>query len=494
MNSQKSKIQNNKFLSYLLKNKSYLLYSLIISFVFFGLFSRINYTTDTYADIMGSFEEISYNFLGAGRFFTYLLYLIYKVGFSFNFVYYISFIIAIFATALSVYILGKFLQKTYSKTNKILPFLLATIVVINPFTIELLFYFEKGIMISAILFAILGAIAFREYYVKKNKRTLFLSFVFALLCSCSYQGIVGLYLILCVAFILLDSESIAKIIKLLATCATIYILAIILNLLLAKMINGATKSGISNIDIVATIKMLANGSIRMIGLYNIVPASIVYGLLVVAYISYVKHSKKISYKSFNLKLIFLIVVTIGVAVLPYISQSSNNIWFVPRSSFPFAAGLFVMLSFIVLQKNVSEVTFTIATLACLIVLSIEFSNFNQVIINHYQVNAVDKTVASQINNKIVEFEKSNNTKITTATIVYDKNISYTYPETKTLGDVQTMAFATPWSDINALNYYTGNHLEKTAPSDSDRELCLESDTIIPDIIFTNENTILICKH
>lgn len=480
----------NKILSYLSSNRKELLYSIIITLIFFGSFYRMNYTTDTYADIMGNYANISSNFLGAGRFFAYALYMLYKIGISINYVYLVSFTLAILSISASIFILGGYLQSIV-KSKKTLPYLLATLLVINPFTIELLFYLEKGIMTSAILFAILGAISFHKYTKKQQKAQLFISFLFAFLCCCSYQGIIGLYITLSATFMLLDNNRTK--IKSFILCTLIYLAAIIANILIAKLINGSTKSSVANLDILESIKALTSGSIRMVALYNIIPAIIVYLLLAFTIISFICNTNTKNKTSY-IELLVIIILIIGSSILPYLSQSPNNIWFVPRSSWPFAAGISIILIYIYGQKSVKAKTLNIAKASCCIMLLLEFLSFNQIIIDHYQTNAIDKEVISQIGEKISEFEKSNNTKITNVSIIHDDSIIYTYPQKRAIGDAQVMAMATSWSDVNSLNYYTGRNLTPTRISNLDNVDCSNNNNIQLDVIFPTKDIVVICKH
>ena len=477
--------------AFLNKNWKELSYSLIITLVFFGAFSRMNYTTDTYADIAGSFSDISGNFLGAGRFFACALYVLYKIGINIYIVYSISFILAILAIALSIFVLGRYICVYISKKKKLLPYILATVLVINPFTIQLLFYFEKGVMASAILFAILGAITLHQYTKQKTKSKLLISFIFTLLSCCSYQGIVGLYIILSTLFILLDKNTNTKIIKKLSPCILIYLSAIVINLLLSKLINGSTKGGVSNINFLATLGALGKGIGKMLSLYNIVPAIIIYSLLVLVFISYLR--KKKQEKSFFIDLVLLAILIVSVAILPYMSQSPDSIWFVPRSSWPFAAGVATLIIFICGQVDAKRKTLNMATFSCCLILLLELFSFNQIIIDHYQMNAIDKETIVQIGERITEFEDANNTKITNVAVVRDSNISYVYPNQKSVGDAQVMAMATNWSDVNAINYYTDRDM-RSIQVDEKNEFCKDSDKLSLDIVFIEQDTLVICKH
>lgn len=490
-----SKRQTNiqKIKSYLIKNKKELIYSVGITLIFFGVFYRINYTTDTYFDIKGSFSDVSTNFLKAGRFITFALYVLYKIGLNFRIVYLISFILAIIAISLSIFILGKYLQREYMDKQKILPFVLSTVLVINPFTIELLFYLEKGVMASAILFGILSALSFHQYTRQKSKRTLFISFIFVLLSCFSYQGVVGLYVILSAALILLDKNKNKKHITDLLLCIFIYLSTIVLNLLLAKIIIGSTKSSTLGANFLATLEVLANGISRMLNYYEIIPSIIVYLILVLICISYIQRAKSDEIKHFSIKLVGLVVLIIGFSILPYLSQSPENIWFVPRSSWPFAAGISIVAIFICGQKEAKKSTLNIAMASCCALLFLEFFSFNQIIIDHYQTNDLDREILTQVGERITEYEDTNDVEITKVAVIRDDNISYIYPNKKIVGDAQVMAMATNWSDVNALNYYTNRNLGAVEVSEENYS-CPDIYKASLDISFIGQDTVVICKH
>ena len=109
------------------------------------------------------------------------------------------------------------------------------------------------------------------------------------------------------------------------------------------------------------------------------------------------------------------------------------------------------------------------------------------------MNAIDKETIVQIGERITEFEDANNTKITNVAVVRDSNISYVYPNQKSVGDAQVMAMATNWSDVNAINYYTDRDM-RSIQVDEKNEFCKDSDKLSLDIVFIEQDTLVICKH
>ena len=62
---------------------------------------------------------------------------------------------------------------------------------------------------------------------------------------------------------------------------------------------------------------------------------------------------------------------------------------------------------------------------------------------------------------IEDYEKQTGNKITKIAIYQDKYLTYTYPNLKTSGDINTRAFCTEWAANSIINYYSGRQLEST---------------------------------
>ena len=100
----------------------------------------------------------------------------------------LSTIIAIFAITVSIYKLFYLLKNEIVK-NELIATLISVMVIINPFSIELFLYIEKGVMTLAILFSILAVDEFVKLLKDKTKKKDFiLSIVYMCLSIFSYQG------------------------------------------------------------------------------------------------------------------------------------------------------------------------------------------------------------------------------------------------------------------------------------------------------------------
>ena len=147
---------------------------LLITLVFFGAFIKINYTTDTYAVIEGLHRAILGNFLQSGRFITAIFFAIFvKLHVSIKVAYVVSYIVAIFAITLSIYKTYNLIKNEILSDNEkknILVILISILLIINPFSIELMIYIEKGIMALSILFSICAVEKFVAYLKEENKK------------------------------------------------------------------------------------------------------------------------------------------------------------------------------------------------------------------------------------------------------------------------------------------------------------------------------------
>src|SRR5574344_1726485 len=123
---------------------------LLITLVFFGIFLKMDFATDTYSVFGDTQRNIFNHFLLSGRMVTAMWWGIScKLNMSQYVIYILSFLLAIFSITLSLYKVYKIIKEDIK--SDILSILLSTIIIINPFSIELFMYIEKGILTLAIL-------------------------------------------------------------------------------------------------------------------------------------------------------------------------------------------------------------------------------------------------------------------------------------------------------------------------------------------------------
>ena len=140
----------------------------MIFLIFFGIFIKPEYALDTYVILNNPVKHII-GALSQGRFIKGLLYVfILNNGMSFSIKYIVSYILAMLCTILSIYKLHNIISKNIK--DKIVSLIISTLIIINPFSIELMLFYEKGVMWLGVLSAIYALDFFIKYFDEKKDK------------------------------------------------------------------------------------------------------------------------------------------------------------------------------------------------------------------------------------------------------------------------------------------------------------------------------------
>lgn len=160
-----------------------------ITLIFFGIFIRFEFATDTYASLSMGIRTFFNQFGSSGRFIIAFFGVALKLlKIKNDTVYLLSFLMAIVCMILSLYKLYNVVKDDIKdeKFKKIIPIL----IVLNAFSIELFLFIEKGIMIFAILMCVFAVDNLVKGLDKKDKKYFIISAILVFLANCSYQGVV----------------------------------------------------------------------------------------------------------------------------------------------------------------------------------------------------------------------------------------------------------------------------------------------------------------
>ena len=463
-----------------LKDKN-LYISLLISLVFFAIFIKLEYATDTYSLFEEAVSTRVNHFLLSGRFVTALWWgAVNFFHLSDYLIYLSSFALAIICITLSIYSL--FLVFSKKIKNEAICLLVSTIIIINPFTIELFLFLEKGILTFAVLLSVLAFCEFAKY-LDGNKKALKYVFIFMLIATFSYQGVIGLFIALSTAYIVFNTKSIKNFIKNNVIVLLGYGVPAIINLLIIRLffsndrVNGA-------INFSESIQKVLNGTKEMIDSYTILPENtlkIAIGILAILIIVLIIINKKDKIGSKLLKilgLVYVFVATLGITIIPQLMQNTESIWFVPRSTYPFGAIIGIMCMYLLYLACREELDVTskiegknnVITLQnivnifvgtiCVVMLLMQLYSFNKIEIDHYTVNYLDKINSLKIGEEIKLYEQETGNNITKICVYNDMNVTYSYKGLWSNKDTNITGFNPEWSIVNMINYY--NNLDLTA--------------------------------
>jgi hypothetical protein len=193
-----------------LKDKK-LYFFLLISILFYGALTKLNFMTDTYAVFETSARDMAKHFITSGRFVTALWYSICVfLNLKWNIVYIISFAVAIFSATIAMYKLYTIIMKEIS--NDRIATLISILIIANLFSIELFLYIEKGILILSVLFCVLAFEQIIKYF-DGRKKSLIYAIIYMIFANFSYQGTVALFVALSLVWIVKYTKDIKSFVK-----------------------------------------------------------------------------------------------------------------------------------------------------------------------------------------------------------------------------------------------------------------------------------------
>lgn len=164
-----------------------------ITLIFFGGMTKIEYSSDSYLFFLETWDKPFNHFLGLGRFTSAFFWLL-LCKTNFKIMYIISYVIALIVTTLSMYELDKLLKKDIK--NQFITALISVLIIINSFSLELMLFYEKGILTLSVLLNILAIKRLNYAFETKEKKHYILCFIYMLLAYFSYQGTVALFIAL----------------------------------------------------------------------------------------------------------------------------------------------------------------------------------------------------------------------------------------------------------------------------------------------------------
>ena len=168
----------------------------------------------------------------------------------------------------------------------------------------------------------------------------------------------------------------------------------------------------------------------------------------------------------------IIIGNLVVTIFPQIMQNTASIWFVPRSTYTFAALLGILLVYLFMNTEVNIKLEKLLLIALIIYLSIQYVSFQNIARDRY--------------------EKETNNRVSKISFYEGNSKKYTYPKLFVNGDTNIKAFYPEWSRLNALNYYLNRKLENVENDEkieehyfkdkiweyyNDEQIIIEGDTV-----------------
>lgn len=461
----------------------------LITLVFYGIMIRPDYATDTYANIYMSKSDVVGAFLGSGRPFTMLFFLLSKLlHLDVKIVCLISFAIAILATTVAMVVLDRLYKKFIS--SNILRLAVTVTTIINPFTVEMFLFLEKGMMMSSVMFAVIAAWYLTRWMAGRNRRDILLSILMLCLSACCYQGGVGLFAVVSMIAMLatfmkeprlcLRMRSYAQTMSI---GAVVYFAGCLSSLLVAKvsstLLHVASRTN-GGINFGEQTRKLLGGIAQMVHMYDIVSARFlvvaILGLVVVTIIGLRLKRNRRNIPRYIIAIIFISLVCFVAAVAPQVVISSNFIWFAPRSTYSYGALFGAVMAVSLLyggQGKPKPVVDCLMLGAAGLWMVYLFFNNNTILTDHYVMIKNDLARSQQIDAVLQDmYPGASNTRVMVANDGYPDKI---YKDLFTAVDINASAFSTRWSYITAINYWNNRQYIEIKTSDWFSSYCAAHD-------------------
>ena len=435
-----------------------LFFYFFISVIFFGLLFKMEYATDTYSVFNFDKQAIFNQYAMSGRFVTAIIGKMVKIlNLSEQAIYLGSYILAMNCAVFSQYLLYTIIEKNVE--NNIFRLIIPILIIINPFSIELFLYIEKGIMWFGILMCIIGVKSIVSFFETNKRKYILFAMILMFIANCSYQGIVGIFVSITLVFILKYSNSIKQFIVYNYIVGSVYVVPAVLDFLIMKLIFKTSRIN-GNVALIESFKKILKYTIEMyIKMYNLLP-KYAFILLILftftVFCSKIWKEKKIVH---ILKILYLIIGITIFAVAPHFIQPTDSIWFVPRSTYSFASMYGIIVLYLVMNYEINGLfKKVIIAISCFFIL-FQAQIFIKIEKDRYILNKKDESITMQIIKQINKYEKQTGKKITQVSIYEDEKTNFTYNGIFATGDMNIKCYSTDWSAIEILKYYSKKDLK-----------------------------------
>lgn len=465
-----------------------------ISVIFFGLLFKMEYATDTYSVFNFDKQAIFNQYAMSGRFITAIVGKMVKIiNLSERAIYLGSYILAMNCAVFSQYLLYTIIEKNVE--NNIFRLIIPTLIIINPFSIELFLYIEKGIMWFGILMCIIGVKSIVSFFETNKRKYILFAMILMFIANCSYQGIVGIFVSITLVFILKYSNSIKQFIVYNFIVGSVYVVPAVLDFLIMKLIFKTSRIN-GNVALIESVKKILKYTIEMyVKMFNIMPK---YTFILLILFTFAIFCSKIWKEKKILQILKFLYLIIGIsffAVMPQFIQPTDSIWFVPRSMYSFASMYGILVLYLTMNCEITGLLKkSIIVISCLFIL-FQVQIFTKIEKDRYILNIKDENIAMKIIEQINKYEKQTGKAITQVAMYVDEKPNFTYDGIFATGDMNIKVFSTDWSAIEILKYYSKKDL-KLVEKDKEIELRFKNrnwDEFSFEQIIFKDNTINICN-
>lgn len=339
---------------------------------------------------------------------------------------------------------------------------------INVYILEWFLYPEMALYFGlALISVVLAVFCLSKDFRFKN---ILLSFVFLCMSLNLYQANIGAYIIFGLTFVFVKNKaqltkiSVLQSIKVIGIGLLSSILCVVsmnISRWMGLTLGSSRDASLNFMGIMKNVITLfwAQRSIWISGSgFMPVCSILILGLLLVALLIYVVRANKFNVRNI-LYMILLLIANYLIVFAPHLI--AGEIWLAPRTLVPFFMFLSSMaiVFFSFYHKNLKLARYI--TVCLFLFLSVNFFQIQDITINHYSNNKIDREIITNMYDRIMNYEQQYGVKIKKVSIQNDINPTYGYYGSVNyiLFDTNVRAPVVSWASVNALNYISGRSFE-----------------------------------
>ncbi len=481
--------------------------SYLLVLIYFGIDRTIEYATDSYAALMMD-DNWKVKIYDNGRVLQgALYYLIEQLHLSSGIKYQISYLSAFLFLGFSIFLLSRAINRYFE--NDILSVVTAFVTIVNPFFVEFFLFIEKGMFCFVILLNVYALYLTERIFrgdrddsegllTGRNTGRSVLVLISLLISVLMYQTLIALYVVLCLAFIALNTK---EFIKKNIYVACMYLIPMMIAFLLAKFVfpverlsqRGSLSESFS--AFFRSIKSVSTEKFSYLGGGSFSTWLMILAVIIVLFLVYER-------RDFMRHFLLITYETIGCIVMSFAIVFLNDSEISPRVVYTYASLFGIIIIYVIAELKKGErqdrlnyaikvFSFALIGIICIS----EYTIFHKCFIERYRCNQADLYLCNIIGEKIKEYETA--TGNTVDTLCYYSDVARTWQDTgfeKT--ESSTRAQATGWSRTYSLNYYLGTDYTEGEPKSelTDYFGSLNWDTYSDEQLIFDGNTLHICIY
>lgn len=455
-----------------INKKNILIFSIIfiITCIIFFPFIKGHYATDTYNVANVGYQNYAIKWsLNDGRIFMFIITsLASKMQIPIEWFVFITLILALLTSCICVIYIKSIIEKYKKSKNiwqEIITIIISYVTIFNFMYIEDMYFVECFVMSISILIFIIAA----NILVQKEKNSTIKSFLLVLIGIMFYQGTICIYFAMTFLLtILKNKNNLKQILKDLIKCGIIALISVLLNIALVNIIGnifnmqqtrlGSIENILRNIQIICiTTHEILIYTCNLYPAYLFIILVFAITILVITYVISNKMEKNII-----IKLISLIIISILSSCIIFIMAMTS--YYTGRLRFSIGATIGLILIFIYVDTNMFQKEKIIKYTMIGILLFYLISNicmYINLMLQHKQVNKLEREEIQQIEEYISKYEaktKNKITKIIKVPVVRKSEKAYY----DCIPNKSTFTYTAVRSELAAdgvVNFYTKRNLE-----------------------------------